>query len=238
MQIKKNKLKKIYYSTIIFISLFFLTTTLSAMQPYQTPGSFEPVPQGSAQCGPTSFYMIFNYFNDQQLFVKDNCTTIIDFSDKHTKITKDSQISQYFLGGSSYGISLKNLKTKIDNIYEVGSCNPYYISELENSYTGYNSNGEKERRERLEYIKNNYLDNNIPVILHLKRFWFLWGHYIVLTGYDDINGVIYYADPNGALLNTVTIDDFIKKNWYLHKGDPIYMQARWDGKWIGFYTNK
>ena len=232
------QIKKIYYSAIIFMSLFVLTTSISAMQPYQTPGGFEAIPQGSAQCGPTSFYMIFNHFNDQQLFVKDDCTTILDFSAEHTKITKNSQISQYLLNGSSSGITLKKLKTKTDNIYEIGSCNPYYISELENNNTRSNSNGKKERRERLEYIKNNYLDNNIPVILHLKRFWFLWGHYIVLTGYDDINEVIYYADPNGALLNTINIDDFIGKNWYLHKGDPIYMQARWDGKWIGFYPNK
>ncbi len=209
-----------------------LALTANAGQPYEE--GFEPIPQGSAQCGPTAFYMIFNHYGDPQEFEE------VDLSEKVEVVTSDTQICRWVNGGSTSGTSWSQLQDAADELHALGSSDPYYVSELNDNFTKYKrSADEQERRDRLDYIVENYLEKNRPVIIHIKRYWFLHGHYLVLTGYDAENETVYYADPNGGSIGEVGYEDFIEEKWYrspnLQGFRSWLFRGRWDGEWMGFY---
>ena len=73
----------------------------------------------------------------------------------------------------------------------------------------------------------------------MRRYWWLSGHYLVLTGFDREAGIVYYADPNGAETGSVDYESFICDKWYYSPSNPAeYNVARWDGEWMGFYSQK
>ncbi len=212
---------------------FVHTSGATGQQPFE---NFTAVPQGSAQCGPASFYMIFNHFNDHGLYTGKDCSTAIDQSAKLATVTKDTAIVKYINNGSTAGTTWEQLKDAADGLYK--NCAARYTSELNNRFTDYHvAADEAEREKRFAYIVRNYLKNNRPVIIHLKRLYLFSGHYVVLIGYDESENRVYYADPNKGRICSAAYDDFIREKFYVSPDNSAaYYRARWDGEWMGFYT--
>ncbi len=204
-------------------------------EPIQPYHDFEPVTQGSAQCGPASFYMILNHYRNDKIFTKSDCSEIVDLREKPETVTADTQIAQYVNEGSLRGTSWEQLKDAAGGLYY--NCEPYFVTELNGRFTDWNDpKDDAEREKRFEYIFRNYLLKNRPVMIHLKRFFIFPGHYIVLTGYDQQQEMVHYVDPNGGRAGTVSHDDFIKEKWYVSPGNTAsWYRARWGGQWMSFY---
>jgi hypothetical protein len=230
--------------TILIVSGFMIMLGMTmgahdarAMQPFQDP-AFEEVAQSSAQCGPTSFYMIFNFLRANQVFKEVNLSEHPeDMAAYGYKVTSSTAICKWVNGGSTSGTSWTKLKSAADKLHALNSTLPYFKTELNNSSTAYNStSGDAERAKRLDYIKANYLDKDRCVMIHLERSYYLAGHYIVITGYDPIAGKVYYADPNGGSAGEISKTSFIHDKWYVSPSNTAsYYRARWDGEWMGFY---
>jgi predicted glycoside hydrolase/deacetylase ChbG (UPF0249 family) len=211
------------------------SSSISQDEPIQPYLEFEPVVQGSAQCGPASFYMILNHYKIDRYFTQSDCSEIIDLRDTPEIITADTKIAQYINQGSLMGTSWEQLKDAADGLYY--DCEPYFVTELNSRFTQWNDPKEDaERERRFEYIFKNYLLKNRPVMIHLKRYFLFSGHYIVLTGYDPQQEMVHYVDPNGGQAGTVSYNDFIKEKWYVSPGNPAsWYRARWGGQWMSFY---
>jgi hypothetical protein len=102
------------------------------------------------------------------------------------------------------------------------------------------------------------LNTGAPVLLHLWRSPVLGipssGHYVLVIGYDDSEKVVYFMDPNDlnhkgnqcdcvaqdpgnpdiCFIQKVDFDLFIEDYWY-KSDDPLELNARWDGNWVGFH---
>ncbi|HNY64829.1 MAG TPA: C39 family peptidase [Deltaproteobacteria bacterium] len=224
-------------AAFMMIGLTMTAFDAHAVQPYQDP-AFEEVGQGSAQCGPTSFYMVFNHLRAHQVFKEVNLSEHPeDMAAYGYKVTKNTAICKWVNGGSTSGTSWTKLRAAADKLHAQGTTAAYFKTELNSSTTAYNSaTAEAEREKRLNYIKANYLDKNRPVIIHLRRSSYLSGHYVVVTGYDTASGKVYYADPNGPGSGEVSKTSFIKDKWYVSPDNSAsYYRARWDGEWMGFY---
>lgn len=223
-----------------FIMLIGITTwayDARAMQPYQDP-TLEEVAQGSSQCGPASFYNIFNFLGANQAFKEVNLSEHPeDMAVYGNKVTKDTAICKWINGGNTSGTSWTQLKSAADKLHAAGSTLPYFKSELNSNTTDYGTTaGDTERENRLNYIKTNYLDKNHPVMIHLRRNYYLAGHYIMITGYDPASGKVYYVDPNGGSAGEITKTSFVKDKWYISPSNTAsYYRARWDGEWMAFY---
>jgi hypothetical protein len=211
-----------------------------ALQPYQDPG-FVGIAQGPSQCGPTCFYMIFNFYRAQQKYQE------IDLSGRPEKdaasggrVTRDTAICQWINSGGFMGTSLTRMKKAADALHVPGEHLAYFQSELIKASTAHKSpHDEAIRERRLLDIKERYLDRNRPVIIHLRRSWYLPGHYLVLTGYDREKKQVYYTDPNGGMPGAIDKDSFIREKWYASPTNAAgHYRARWDGEWFGFYIRK
>jgi Peptidase_C39 like family len=229
-------------------------------QPYESifadPGMFF-VEQGSSQCGPTAFYMIFKYFGDHMhecpyFYDSSECDECLDLNEEIPRegvdeLLSDSKVSQW-IHVDLFGTGCNELKRKLfEGIYYLADddCIPFFhavdpIAEDDScDELGYNPDGcndveNYEKRRTLDYIAGKYLANNIPVIIHLSRTQFLRsGHYVVLIGYRPSLREVYLVDPNsdnaGEALLTADYDEFItSKSW---SGS---IDAYWDGSWVGF----
>jgi hypothetical protein len=220
---------------VTLFGLFLWTCDASAMQPYQDP-SLEEVGQGSAQCGPASFYNIFNFLKANQAFKEVNLSEHPeDMAVYGNEVTKNTAICKWINGGSTSGTSWTQLKSAADKLHALGATAAYFRTELNENTTGTTTSGDAERENRLNYIKATYLDKNIPVMIHLRRSYYLAGHYIVITGYDPAAGKVYYVDPNGPGSGEVSKTSFIHDKWYVSPSNTAsYYRARWDGEWLGF----
>lgn len=208
-----------------------------AVQPYKDT-LFEPVAQGSALCGPASFYMVFNFLGAHQVFKEaDLREHPEDMAVYAYKVTSRTAICKWINTWLSSGISWAQLKKAADRLHALGSSDVYFKTELNSTATAYNTvAGDSDREIRLDYIKTAYLDEDIPVMIHLGRNYYLKGHYLVLTGYDPVAGKVYYADPDGGTTGEVSKTSFIHNFWYVSPSNKAaYYRARWDGQWMGFY---
>ncbi|MCP4131741.1 MAG: hypothetical protein GY754_12250 [bacterium] len=206
------------------------------LQPYEKDGGFEAVGRGYNQSGPAVFYMIFNHFEDHNVYEQSDCTTTVDLTAQLSEVTSSTGICQWVNGGSTTGTNWSDLQDAADGLYY--NCSRYYTSEINTDFTKYNnSSDEQERENRLAYITENYLKKNRPVVIHMYRSWPYGGSYLVLTGYDEETGMVYYADSgSGGELGSVSYNDFITAKWYRSPGNSAYYyRARWDGEWFGFY---
>lgn len=103
-----------------------------------------------------------------------------------------------------------------------------------------------------------FLNSGAPVLVHLWRSPVLGvpssGHYILVIGYDNAGKVLYFMDPNDqnhkgnqcdcvamdsshpdiCFIQKVEFDPFIEDYWY-KSDDPLVLNARWDGNWVGFH---
>ena len=228
---------------ILAIALFNITCSDQDSSDYSLSiGQSFFVEQGSGQCGPTSFYMIFKFYGDNTdpgIFRElPDCDAEIDLRENLTIVTKDSAVSKW-LGVTDSGITITKLKTKISGLTIDRLRSFYYVS-------GNTDDNYDNKFLQLSLIYNSFLRYGIPVIIHLRRpnwgnIQIFSGHFMVLAGYNNKNGTIYYIDPNknndDPVVQTVSVSDFLNTNWY-HSPDyssvnPV-PDAYWDGTWIGF----
>jgi hypothetical protein len=233
---KRGTINFIVCGLVMLFGVTLWAYDASAMQPYQDP-RFEEVAQSSAQCGPTSFYMIFNFLGANQAFKEVNLSEHPeDMASYGYKVTNGSAICKWINKGSTSGTSWTQLKSAADKLHALSSTAAYFKTELNNKSTGTTTSGDTERLNRLNYIKTSYLDKGRAVMIHLERSYYLAGHYIVITGYDPVAGKVYYADPNGGSAGEVSQASFIHDKWYVSPSNSAsYYRARWDGEWLGFY---
>lgn len=192
------------------------------------------VKQGSGQCGPTSFYMIFRYYGDntfQGEFTElPGCAEVFPLQEDLTEVTADSGVSRW-LGVTSSGIGIESLMEKI-SLLSTDRNYPWYITSGDTSTTT------EQRESRFMVIYNNFLVNDIPVIIHLSRPA-LTGHFMVIAGYDPRHKTVYYVDPNKADdapdVQSVALSDFLNSQWYESPESPLTPYGYWDGTWIGFW---
>ncbi len=111
---------------------------------------------------------------------------------------------------------------------------PHYAAMMESADADDSIMGQTNRSDRLLAITNSFLLNDHPVILHFNPLEENKpGIYIVLIGYDESQGMVYYADPKkGGYIGMIEHDRFIADYWYTSSDDTHY---RWDGSWLGFY---
>ena len=205
-----------------------------ALQPYEDP-RFEPIAQGSAQCGPTSLYMIFNFYGHHGVYQDASCRKTVDLGEHPTSITAKTAFAKWVNGGMLGGTSWSQLKYAMKDLKK--DCARFYAVELADQTTGYpGAAGEAERQSRLTAIHASYLTRGRPVVIHIRRDPPNVGHYLVLTGFDLEKGEVHFADPNGGSPGKVSVDDFLGTPWYRSPSNPAdsYL-GRWDGEWMGFY---
>jgi len=191
------------------------------------------VKQGSGQCGPTAFYMIFRYYGDNNYMGEftelPGCDQILPLQEELVEVTSDSGVSKW-LDVTTSGIGIGSLKEKISRLTTDRNY-PYYITQGDTSTTTIL------HEARFMIIYNNFLRNDLPVIIHLARPA-LTGHFMVLVGYDPRHRVVYYVDPNRddgvPAVQNVDLYDFLNTQWYESPENPLTAYGYWDGTWIGF----
>lgn len=205
------------------------------MQPYEDP-AFEIVAQGANQCGPTSFYMVFNHFDAHQVFQEvDLSEHPEDMAIYGFSITRDTKICTWINAGALTGTSWSTLRSAAEKLHAPGASASYFITELNATTTYANTKGIAERDARLHYIWRQYLMKDRAVIIHMRRQWYQAGHYLVLTGYDQATDTVYYADPNHGCAGEISRSSFIRDNWYVSPSNTAAnYRARWDGEWMAF----
>ena len=230
----------------------------SAMQPYEIiqkdPKAYY-AKQAGPQCGPAAFYMLVKYYKDHLKRFYDTSGNPVDLSlgsnhDKNNtralpdRVTGESGVSQWIKGGAR-STGWKRLLNGTRELYsknKEGNLQRYYTCvDSHDSMTGRNKKGGETRMTNFKKrIKPLFLNENRPVIVHLKRRWPFPGHYIVLVGYDESKGVVYYMDPNleeyDDLIQEVPFKTFIDDDyWYEGNAPAFWGNARWSGRWLGFY---
>lgn len=231
----------------ILCCLVFFASVAYGGQPYQntefwrtnsTPENLVVAQDGSGFCGPGSLYNVFNYFKDQGDYDGNitlsaiNCATqYVDYSDFGAYVAG-------FAGGSNtvktYGMSFDQLQESMDALYQNGDQT--YNTYLCDGFTNYDdSEDEAERRCRLDFILDNFLLNDIPVVIHLYH-WSQFNHYVTLVGYNPSTGTVYYVDSlhPERFISSVGYDDFIESKFYYVSW---YYQLRWDGEWMVFWKD-
>lgn len=191
------------------------------------------VRQGPGQCGPTSFYMIFRYYGDNaftgEFTELPDCAAVFPLQEELAEVTSGSGVSRW-LGVTGTGISSGELMDKISRL-SADRNYPYYIT------TGDTSTTTLLRETRFFFIYNNFIKNDLPVIIHLSRPA-LSGHFMVLVGFDPHDKTVYYVDPNrdedSPVVQGVGLSDFLNSQWYESPENTLTPYGYWDGTWIGF----
>ena len=200
-------------------------------QPYQN--NFEVIHQGSGLCGPTSWYMCFKHLGDH--VAPNSVFDEVDLSEDISGTLTSGKVCDWVNNCSSSGHGREELYNAANDLHRNGE--KYYDTEVE--YDNIGSDNDLIRQQRLDYIKDNYLCYNAPVILHIRRSIYPYGHYIVLVGYDDVGGSVYLADPNDFKWTdvfSISVASFIQDQWY--PGYIWYVDSGfWDGEWVGFKHN-
>lgn len=220
------------------------------------------VKQGPAQCGPSSFYMIFHYYEDNEkaiLFTdgmngvpfsmricdNDVKSNPVRANESIIRITEKSPVSRW-MKGTDNSTGWEKMTAAIRNLHYINNKNSrerfYQFIDSYDNITG-SSKADKEIRRSnfIQRIVPGYLDNNRPVIVHLKRSWPFSGHYIVIVGYDKKTTTVFYMDPSGEssdIIKKIQLDDFLNSGWYSGESTWWWGPARWSGRWIGFYREK
>jgi len=239
---------------MIITAVFFSSGSARALQPIdimaKNPDKYF-VRQGSAQCGPASFYIVFRYYGDNMNsypFYYDSKGSPVDLGNKTDKdgiINEDSPVSLW-VKGNDLSTNWNRLVGSIKNLYyknEHGISERYYnIVESNDSITSMNEKyAEIQSNNFLKRIVPGFLNQNRPVIIHLKRKWPFPGHYIVVIGFDPVSGYVSYMDPSGdgrEKFHTVLLKDFLNTSWYKGKSTAWWGGAGWSGRWVGFYHTK
>ncbi len=252
MQLKRTTSSLFYCIPVTF--LFLLSGTSSAIQPVdiiaENPERYF-VRQGSAQCGPASFYMIFKYYGDNLKpypFFYDSSGLPVDLGGNagNGDTVKENSPVSLWVKGKDLSTDWSRLPWSIKKIYfknKDGMYQRYYQQvESNDSIIGIEHKNTVIRSNIfLNRIVSGFLEQNRPVIVHLKRRWPFPGHYIVLIGYNKKDGNVSYMDPSGEtgnVINTVPLGDFLNRSWYKGKSTAWWGGACWNGRWVGFYHSR
>lgn len=234
MQIFKSSSRFLIFLTLIFTCI----SCLQGKEVFTFADDDFFVRQGAGQCGPASFYMIFRYYGDTtfdgEFTGLPDCSEIFPLQEELTEVTEDSAVSKW-LGVTDTGIAIAALKDKISRL-TADRNTPWYITEGDIVKT------EILLQERFLIIQTMYLNNDLPVIIHLSRPDIsgipVTGHYMVLAGYDPGKKVVYYIDPNrdedSPVIQRVDLHDFLYSQWYESPDNMLIPNGYWDGTWIGF----
>jgi hypothetical protein len=236
MQIKKASIAAAFCMLLLAAAC---SDNGSGYDPFADESFF--VKQGSGQCGPTSFYMIFKYYGDNtysgNFREMPGCAEPLLLQEDLDTVDENSGVSKW-LGVTNSGINIGDLFNKITNLGD-DECLPYYTVD------GNTDDSLDANRDELEHIILNFFIRELPVIIHLERANPLFsGHYIVLVGFDPEQELVYFVDPNkndvDPAIQSVALKKFLNTEWY-HSPDytawnPI-PDAFWDGTWVGFYRN-
>lgn len=258
--VRYSKNSPLFFMMTLFICLFLITGTPSAMQPVEViqknPHQFL-VNQGPALCAATAFYMIFRYYGDASRptsFFYDDKGNPLDFSEggdtyatskrsssPKPRLAKGAQIAEWInpYGG---GTKWSQLKKGAENLYfrsePNGPLSRYYT--IIDSNDSLIQNTKKNRKTKKELMENKILpllNQNRPVLVHLARES-ASGHYIVVVGYNRETETVYYVDPNekesASIVRQIDYDSFANKKWYEGNVPKIWGNAVWSGKYLSF----
>jgi hypothetical protein len=211
------------------------------------------VHQDSALCGPTAFYMILKYFGDSQ---PGKGPTNADLAETIPRegspvVSSSSKVCAY-LNGISKDILPGTSWTGLEDaaaLLRIGLKAFYPCIQSNPEDYGNDDAGAETRLKMFGSDLVPFLQTNSPVIIHLKRPYGMSGHYLVLIGYDQDTDQVLYLDPNDVqfdprkdgyepdtlgwteAVRRVSKDAFTREAWYQKSG---YLDAYWDGKWLGF----
>lgn len=236
----------------VFISCFIvLPSSYSAKahraQPYENAERWSwnlPIRE-SGYCGPASLYHVINYFGDYGSYyyrVKNLYKTY--WGSGTIDLPRITASNLMLISETAFGLFIQPSQngsgwSLLDNISDL-----YYTKDLNDRvYNVYvcskfsKTNQVEVRRKRLDYILENVLENDTPVIVHLHSGIYGFGHYITLVGYDKAKGEVYYVDSlqSEEGIIAVSVEDFIGSRFYKRGG--LY-SARWDGEWMAFWHKK
>lgn len=242
---KQPYLKHLLFAvTLCLVTLTSIQSHAKGIQPYEKSSQWVwnlPI-DGYGWCGPTALYHVINYYGDFGSYHYRVKTLFRTYWGQGTlELPEISMGNLMLISETAFGLFIQPSQrgagwSLLDNIGDL-----YYTKDLnDNLYNVYvcskfTKTGETEvRRKRLEYILENLLEKDIPVILHLHSGYYGMGHYITLVGYDEKRGEIYYVDSlqNEEGLLVVSVDDFLGSRFY--KRGLLY-SARWDGEWMAFW---
>ncbi|MBU1170551.1 MAG: hypothetical protein KKD44_13390 [Proteobacteria bacterium] len=212
--------------------------------------------QDDYNCGQTCMYIISRYYGDVGPEDAPHRYKIKKFYWWYTYNLSTYYMAKtywvyYIIDGISIDIGLyfaESLNTleKVPYYNERSYTSDYSSSGASSPLTTYDkttTENENIKEDRLNYIRDNYFEDNIPVIVHLDREN-QTGHYIILAGYE--NGIVYYVNPNDVncpggfegddtdIIHEVPVDVFLSPDWYDCGLDP----ATWDGKWFTYFHEK
>jgi len=186
--------------------------------------------------------MIFKFYGDNRVdtgfWDLPDCGTEYSLKEDLSVVEKTSLVSRWLGvtcglidGEIIAGITIKNLNRKIMNL-TADKVNPYYSVES-------NTDNSVDNSSQFAVINNSFLQQQVPVIIHLDRPSPYTGHFMILAGYDSASGIVYYMDPNkkesDPVLQSVSLTDFLDSNWYVSPDESsTNPDAYWDGTWIGF----
>ncbi len=216
----------------------------SRTQPYEHAEKWEwnlPI-RDYGWCGPTALYHVINYFGDYGEYHYRAKSLFRTYWGSGTiELPRITTGNLKLISETAFGLFIQPSQrgagwSLLDNVGDL-----YYTKNLNDRlYSVYvcsrSSKTEQVdiRRKRLDYILENVLENDTPVIIHLNSGIYGFGHYITLIGYDRDAGEVYYVDSlqgeEGVL--TVSVEDFLGTRFY-QRG--LLYSARWDGTWMAFW---
>jgi hypothetical protein len=194
---------------------------------------------GSGYCGPASLYHIISYYQDFGRFYvqsppekKSNDGEVdIRPMDPEMPVFIDDTAFGKYIQPNGMGSSWKLLKkvTKLRRAANSGSLYDAYVCQ-----SGTRLKDIGKRRMRLEYIRENLLNRNMPVVIHLQSSIPFCGHYVTLVGFDSRRSTVYYADSlrSRSGVQSVSLEEFLG-SWFYVSGK--YYKARWDGEWMAIW---
>lgn len=272
----KNNTKLIYLS-LACISLFCMSSflqiflvspestnnrelRLQTSQPYENDIADSWVRQDSANCGPTSLYMIFKYYNDhlkENIFYDDGdaLSGSDDIRIDVTFLDINSEINDWL--GYTYwdsifgGIRRSDIDEKLRDLQYDGE---YYYNVVSN-LVQMDVDDYSDKTQQFDIIRDDFLNEGRPVIIHLDRASYS-GHFIVMVGFDandpatTTDDEVIFMDPylnkyeyegvsitnnipNNPLIR-VSLSDFMNEEWYNNGNGHL---AYWDGIWYGFHSD-
>lgn len=257
------------------LSLAVVAKNISQQHPYETikgNPSYYYVSQNAGLCAATCFYMTMKYYGDHLKHVKtgivdQNCPAEITENINYpAEVLATSQTAEYLdYIDSQYnvlpGINFPSLIEAAERLLDESGSSALYSQVMAGNYGETLTGTENDISDQKRNIFLNqivpFLNTGSPVLVHLWRSPILGipssGHYVLVIGYDDTEGVVYFMDPNDlnhqgnqcecvvtdsdnpkvCFIQKVAFNLFIEDYWY-KSDDPFELNARWDGNWVGF----
>jgi hypothetical protein len=211
-------------------------------QPYENKTAWDWVApiNGAGYCGPAALYHIILYYGDSGPFYLKHPSGRKG-SGRPVEITSINRKNPMFVDDSSFGKFIQPygtgstwsmLKKAADLRRSENGNEPVYDSFVCSRFTRLKDSGT--RLARLNHIREQFLDRDIPVVIHLASTFPLPGHYVTLIGFNPDTATVYYADSlhNTSGIRAVPLDQFLNTRFYV---SGKHYKARWDGEWMAIW---